>query len=203
VRAILLFITRVQVLLGVLAVAVLLTPPRAERYGDTMQVVLPLMALACEAKAGAAGEFVLRYAAMFTLAHGTKNALGQAAINQRPDERGKGFPSAHTSTAVLGASALVHGCLRNQPVAQGIVLVAAGFVGASRIEADRHDIWQVLAGALLGWGCDRVLRRPSPARDRVRAALHGMGWSLRAGLSALRPVARQVRAVLTGRTEES
>jgi membrane-associated phospholipid phosphatase len=191
VRAILRFITRVQVLIGVLAVALLLTPPRAERYGDTLQVMLPVLALACEAKAGAAGEFVLRYLAMFTLAHGSKNLLGQAEINQRPDERGKGFPSAHTSTAVLGASALVHGCLRNQPVAQGIVLVAAGFVGASRIEAERHDIWQVLAGALLGWGCDRVLRRPSPARDRVRGGLQAIGRALRHGLVVLRRGVRQ------------
>lgn len=200
-RAILLFITRVQVLLGVLALAVLLTPPRAERYGDTMQVMLPLMALACEAKAGAAGEYVLRYAAMFTLAHGTKISLGEAAINQRPDGGGKGFPSAHTSTAVLGASALVQGCLRNQPVAQGIVLTAASFVGASRIESGRHDIWQVLAGALLGWGCDRALRRPSPARDRVRGALHSLGRAIRAGLSALRPAVRRFRTVLTGRAD--
>lgn len=174
-RAILLFVTRVQMLMAALVMAVLLTPPRVERYGDTIQVALPLMAWACSATVGAGTEFFLRYAAMFTIAHGTKIGLGDSALNTRPTGGGEGFPSAHTSTAVLGASALVHGCLRHHPVAQGVVLLAAGFVGASRIDADKHDIWQVIAGALLGWGCDRILRRDSPLRDRVRRELLRFG----------------------------
>ncbi len=199
VRTILRFIARVQVVLALLALTVLVTPPRAERQGDRLQVMLPVLALACEANAGAGAEFVLRYAAMFTLAHGTKRALGDAPVNRRPGGGGEGFPSAHTSTAVLGASALVQGCLRHQPVAQGIVLLAAGFVGASRIEAGKHDIWQVLGGALLGWGCDRALRRPSPQRDRVRLLLHRLGGGIatifRPALAALRAGIRRWRGI--------
>lgn len=173
-RAILLFVTRAQVLLGLLVVAVLLTPPRVERYGDTIQIALPVLALLCEANTGSGGEFLARYAAMFTIAHGTKIILGETGMNRRPAGGGEGFPSAHTATAVLGASSLVQGCLRNQPVAQGIVLLAAGFVGGSRIDAGKHDIWQVMAGALLGWGCDRALRRPSRRRDKVRDRLQSL-----------------------------
>lgn len=202
-KLILRFMTRVQVVMAVLALAVLLTPPRAERYGDTLQVVLPVMAMACSVNLGSGTEYLLRYVTMFSLAHGTKNLLGDAQINQRPDGGGKGFPSAHTATAVLGASALVQDCLRNQPVAQAVVLLAAGFVGASRIEAGRHDIWQVLAGALLGWGCDRVLRRPSPQRERVRILLVGIGRRTgavtRAVMAVVRPALLRIRAVIMAR----
>ena len=60
-RRFLLFVTRVQVLMAVLVLAILLTPPRVVRYGDTLQGILPIMALACEAKVGTAGEYFLRY----------------------------------------------------------------------------------------------------------------------------------------------
>ena len=106
---------------------------------------------------------------------------------------------------MLGASGLVHTCLRNQPLAQGVVLLAAGFVGASRIEAGKHDIWQVLGGALLGWGCERALRRPSPQRERVRravrAAVDGIAGTVRAVAGVVLPVVRRARDVLMGWTD--
>jgi membrane-associated phospholipid phosphatase len=205
VRAILRIVTRVQVLTGLLALVVLLSPRHVETYGDRLQVALPVLALACAANVGDGAEFVLRYGVMFTLAHGTKTVLGDAPVNLRPGGGDKGFPSAHTSTAVLGASGLVHTCLRNQPLAQGVVLLAAGFVGASRIEAGKHDIWQVLGGALLGWGCERALRRPSPQRERVRravrAAVDGIAGTVRAVAGVVLPVVRRARDVLMGWTD--
>ncbi|MFN3969750.1 MAG: phosphatase PAP2 family protein [Gemmobacter sp.] len=170
-RPILLFLSRAQAVLVVLAIVIAVTPPSALRYGDRLQVALPLLAWACAGSRREGAEFFLRYAVMFTTAHAAKTGLGGAEINRRPDGGGKGFPSAHTSTAVLGASSLAHDCLRAAPVAQAAVIAAAAFVGASRIEGHKHDIWQVLAGALLGYGCDRALRHPSPARSRLRAAL--------------------------------
>ncbi|MFN0114053.1 MAG: phosphatase PAP2 family protein [Paracoccaceae bacterium] len=162
---------RAVVVLAILALALATVRPNPERYGDRLQVALPLLALGCSAVTGGAGEFALRYAGMFLTVHGLKGGLGQTAINERPNGGYRGMPSAHTSTAVLGASALVHDCLRGSPLAQGAVLVAAGFTGASRIGAGAHDIWQVLIGALIGWAWDRALRRPSRARDTVRSAL--------------------------------
>ena len=61
----------------------------------------------------------------------------------------------------------MHDCLTGSPVAKALVIISAGFVGGSRIDSDRHDIWQVLAGALLGWGCDRAARKDGPARRRI------------------------------------
>ncbi len=172
-------ILRVHVVLAVLVFAVLNGPGNPRQIGDRLQIALPSIAFGCAVLTGSGGEYALRFATMLILAHGSKHALGQAAINIRPDGGDLGFPSAHTSASVLGASSIVHDCVTANPVAKSLVLISAGFVGASRIESDRHDIWQVLAGALLGWACDRALRRDSAARRRVG------GW-LRSGRTAMR-----------------
>ena len=162
----------------VLVAVLMLSPPRAENYGDNYQIALPLLAWSCAFATGSGGEFFVRYLMMFTVAHGSKRALVGTELNQRPHGGEHGFPSAHTSTAVLGASALVHECLRDSPVVAGFTLLAAGFTGASRIEAGAHDIWQVLAGALLGWACDRAFRRNKAVRRRLRRGAIWLFWRM-------------------------
>jgi hypothetical protein len=178
-------IARVHVVLAVLVFAALNGPGNPRQIGDRLQIALPSIAFACSVLNGSGGEFALRFATMMIAAHGSKHALGQAPINIRPDGGDLGFPSAHTSASVLGASSLVHDCVTGNPVAKALILISAGFVGASRIESDRHDIWQVLAGALLGWGCDRALRRESPARRRVAGWFAGMAKRLTSGRKAV------------------
>jgi membrane-associated phospholipid phosphatase len=158
---------RVHVVLVILALAALACEPSARRYGDRFQVVLPMLAWGCAALNKSGTEFATRFAAMMVVVHGTKNMLGDAEINERPNGRGKGFPSGHTAAAAIGASALVHECIAAHPVAKGVVIMSAAFVGASRIDAGKHDIWQVLAGGLLGWAFDRGLRRQSRLRTTV------------------------------------
>lgn len=162
-------IWRVRAVLAVLAVIVALGPhePAAEKIGSRFQIALPLLAWGCEAMNGSGPEYLVRYLVMFTALHGTKQALGDTPINERPNGGLQGFPSGHTATAVFGASSLVQTCLVGHPVAQGVVLLAAGVTGASRIASGWHDLLQVVAGALLGWGCDRALRRPSRLRRRL------------------------------------
>lgn len=168
-----LFLTRVRnkAILLVLAATLLLTPPLSERYGDNLQIALPLLGLGCSVLTGGAGEYLLRFVVLEVGIHGPKTALGTAEINARPGGGYKGFPSGHTAAATFGASALVHNCISNSPVTKAVVIIGAGFTGASRIEAEKHNIWQVLAGVLLGWGCERLLRRNTPARRRVQQAL--------------------------------
>ncbi len=178
-------IGRAQVVLAVLVVAMLNGPGNPRQIGDRLQIALPSIAFACSVLNGSAGEYALRFATMMIAAHGSKHALGQAPINIRPDGGDLGFPSAHTSAAALGASSIVHECISGHPVAKALVVISAGFVGGSRIDSDRHDIWQVLAGALLGWGCDRALRRDTPARRKV---VGWLAWAVRP-LTALRQAA--------------
>lgn len=165
-------LARAQVIALVLALVVVVTPPSARIHGDRLQVALPLLAWACAGSTGrqAANEFFLRYLTMVAITQSAKRGLGDAPINRRPSGSLQGFPSGHMSTAVLGASALVHECLRNAPGVAAGVIVAAGLVGASRIEAGKHDIWQVLAGAILGLVCERAFRKPSAARNRILSA---------------------------------
>ncbi len=161
---------RNAIILVVLAVTILITPPIPERYGDRLQIALPLLGLGCSVVTGGAGEYLLRFLLLEVAIHGPKNALGELPINQRPRGGIHGFPSGHSAAASFGASALVHTCIEKSPFVKGAVIVAAGFVGTSRVEAGAHNIWQVLAGILLGWAVERALRRKGPIRSRLKAA---------------------------------
>lgn len=161
------WIGRGQMVLAALAAALLIGEPSARRYGDRLQIALPLVAWGCAAMNRGGAEFAARFAGMLAVAHGSKLALGTAPVNLRPNGHDKGFPSAHTAAASLGASALVHDCIPASRGAAAVVVIAAAFVAGSRIDAGQHDIWQTLAGALLGWGAERVLRRDRVLRGRL------------------------------------
>ncbi|WP_322867722.1 phosphatase PAP2 family protein [Aquicoccus sp. G2-2] len=150
---------RAAIVVVVLILVLLVTPPLSRRYGDRLQIALPLLGLGCSVLTGGTGEYLTRFVVMETILQGTKRGLGDAPINVRPDGNLKGFPSGHSTAAAFGASALVHECLRASPPVQAAVIIAAGFTGASRIAAERHDIWQVLAGILLGYLTERLFRR--------------------------------------------
>lgn len=172
---------RIRSILIVLALVVGLSPrsETGEYIGDNLQIALPLLAWGCEAMNGNGPEYLLRYVAMWSVLHGSKQALGEAEINQRPNGGIHGFPSGHTSTAVFGASSLVQSCIVQQPVVQGIVIAAAAFTGASRIASLWHTIWQVLWGVVLGWVADRAFRRNARVRARVRAFFAHVGAGIR------------------------
>jgi membrane-associated phospholipid phosphatase len=159
--------TRALIVVAALAAVAGVTAPRAERYGDNLQIALPILALGCSVLNGEALEYTGRYVVMFVGIHGTKRALGDVAINRRPGGSLQGMPSGHTATAAFGASALVQSCLLRQPAAQAVVILAAAFTGASRISSGAHTIWQVLAGAIWGLLCDRALRRGGAGRRLV------------------------------------
>ncbi len=159
---------RAQAVLAVLALVVVLSPREVERYGDTLQVALPVLALGCEIADGRALAFAARYGVQFIGLHATKRALGDAEIAQRPRGGLEGFPSGHTSTATFGAATLVQSCLTGSPIAQSAVILAAGFTGTSRVAVGAHDIWQVLAGAIWGLICALAFRPNSRSRAFAR-----------------------------------
>ncbi len=161
--------TKVRIVVIALLAVLVLTEPRAERYGDRYQWVLPTLALGCSAVNGTAVEYFGRFLMMEVILHGSKNGLGDRPINTRPNGNDRGFPSGHTTAAVFGASSLVSECIEKNPWVKTAVIVAAGFTGASRIEAEKHDIWQVLAGVILGLLTERAFRgKPIFARFRKK-----------------------------------
>ncbi|SEM59057.1 hypothetical protein SAMN04488103_101566 [Gemmobacter aquatilis] len=183
-------IGRVHLVLAALALCLTVCEPTVRRYGDKLQVALPLVAWACAATDGRGAELLGRFAGVLVVAHGTKAVLGRRPLNRRPTGGGQGFPSAHTTAAAFGASAIVHDCVAGHPVARALVVMAAGFVGGSRIEVRAHDIWQVLAGGLLGWGGDRLLRRDSALRRQIMQGIRALACRL-------------ARALRRGRATES
>lgn len=156
---------------GVLSLVLAFGAGRIEKTGDDLQVALPLLAWGCAAANGDAVEYLGRYLVMLGSVHSAKWAFGDAVFNRRPNGGSFGMPSAHTSTAVLGASRLAGECLAGNPVAAAVAVLAAGFVGGSRIVPGKHDLWQVLIGAAVGLLADRVFGKGSRAREWLRRRL--------------------------------
>lgn len=147
----------------VIAVTALSPAENSERIGDRFQFALPIMGFMCSLSNGEVIDYAIRYATVEVIMKSSKIGLGEAKINERPNGYFHGFPSGHTSAAAYGASYLVHACIDKNLLVKGAVILSAGYVGGSRIEADKHTLFQVLFGALLGWGCDRLFRRmPTP-----------------------------------------
>lgn len=150
---------RASLILSLVASVFLLSAGSTRLAGDRAQVALPALALGCEVVNGRAAEYLARFAVLEAGIHLPKTLLGEAPLALRPDGGDAGMPSGHTAAAVFGAATLADRCLLSSPAARGAVLLAAAFVGGSRVEAGKHTLWQVMAGALLGWGVQRAGRR--------------------------------------------
>ena len=142
-----------------LVVVLICSDRSAERLGDNLQIALPLMGLGCAMAQGQGVQYFGRYLVLEAGIKIPKYALGNAEINLRPNGRDRGFPSGHTAAASFGAAGLVKSCLQASPVGQSIAILGAGFTGTSRVEAGKHTIWQVLAGALWGWAVQFIAFR--------------------------------------------
>jgi membrane-associated phospholipid phosphatase len=85
-------------------------------------------------------------------------ALKEIVKKPRPDlSDTKSFPSGHTSTAFQSASFLQkrYGWKYGVPA-----YLLAGFTGFTRINADKHDGWDVLVGAAIGIGSTYIFTTP-------------------------------------------
>ena len=140
----------------IIAAGVLLGLGNVEQTGDSLQVALPVAGLVCAIHNGDALKYTARYFSTILVVHAVKTGLGETQLNQRPSGSLQGVPSVHTASAGFGASYLVNDCLRKNKLMQGAAIFSGAYVGASRIEAGKHFLFQVLVGALIGWFGDRA-----------------------------------------------
>lgn len=150
---------RNRLVVVILAGVLVLTPPTPTQWGNALRFALPAIGFGCAALGGGGVEYLARLAVLNVGIYGPKAALADHPINLRPNGEASGFPSGHSAAAAFGASAIIYECARTSPVTASVVALAAGYTGAARIENGRHNLWQVVAGWVLGLLVERAFRR--------------------------------------------
>jgi membrane-associated phospholipid phosphatase len=117
--------------------------------GDIMQFVVPAAALSAtllckEDEQKPTWQFIKTYGSAIIAAQVMKHIV----LKPRPDGTDNySFPSGHTTSAFAGAAFIQ----RKYGWSYGIPCYAmASFVGYSRVQAKKHDTWDVLGGATIG-----------------------------------------------------
>lgn len=128
-----------------------------ETTGDVLLFALPATALGAslfEENGKGTGQFAKGFVLNQAITFGLKLAVNK----QRPNfENNNAFPSGHTSTTFQSAAFIQ----KRYGWKYGIPAYAlAGFTGYSRINADKHDILDVLAGAAIGIGSSYLFTTP-------------------------------------------
>lgn len=117
--------------------------------GDVILIALPVATLATTFIVDD-GQGSWQFIKSFILTEAITYGLKITIDKPRPDgSNQKSFPSGHTSTTFQSAS-FIHiryGFKYSIPA-----YALAGFTAFSRIEANKHDGWDVLAGAIIGIG---------------------------------------------------
>ncbi|CAL2080115.1 phosphatase PAP2 family protein [Tenacibaculum sp. 190524A02b] len=118
-----------------------------ESSGDILQIGIPAIALGStfflKQSDKPHWQFAKAMGTSFVITHSLKRILNK----KRPNGGNHAFPSGHTSAAFTGA-AFIH---KRYGWKYGIpAYLLASYVGYSRIYADKHDIYDVIAGAGLG-----------------------------------------------------
>ncbi len=109
----------------------------------------------------------------YGLAAGINYALKPLIDKPRPDGvGGESFPSGHTTSAFAGAAFVErrYGWKAGVPA-----YLVASYVGWTRVHANRHDWWDVLAGATLGTCSAYLFTKPykNPKVDVAVSRLEG------------------------------
>lgn len=128
-----------------------------ETIGDVLLIGIPATALGSTIILGDT-EGMWQFGKGFLLNRGLTYGLKEIINKSRPfDSGGRAFPSGHTSATFQGASFIQ----RRYGWRYGIpAYVLAGFTGYSRIAADKHDGWDVLAGMVVGVGSTYLFTTP-------------------------------------------
>lgn len=128
--------------------------------GTALAVGLPLTALTASLSETRNWQGTRQILAGLTSAALITEGLKRTVDKERPDgDCCESFPSGHTAAAFTGAVFLHerYGHPWGVPA-----LMAASYVGWSRIRSDQHDGWDVAAGAVIGAGAACLFTTPYP-----------------------------------------
>ena len=118
-----------------------------EMIGDSLQYALPISAsIVSIQRQDYEGLRMLGTSVLVSagITHTLKNTIDA----ERPNGRGNNsFPSGHTTLAFASASYIHHRYGLDEAI---LPYILASFVGYSRIQADKHYVHDVLAGAAIG-----------------------------------------------------
>ncbi|MBS7786939.1 phosphatase PAP2 family protein [Flavobacterium sp. CYK-55] len=159
-----------------------LTPGKAQNRditsaGDIIQIAIPAAALTSAFIYNDDGskpvrQFFLAYGSGFIL----QQSLKHIVLKPRPDgSNNYSFPSGHTTCAFTGAAFIQ----RRYGWKYGVPsYLLASFVGYSRIQAKKHDGWDVLAGATIGIGANYIFTKPYQKKVQVSFNNEQNGYQL-------------------------
>ena len=133
--------------ISILLSTTLYAKSNTEKYGDILQLAIPLSAygttLYLDDKEGQ-NQFYKSYGATLTATYILKYTVKEKRPNSSATDS---FPSGHTSSAFSGAS-FIH---KRYGLKYAILpYVAATYTGYSRVQSDKHYTKDVLAGAVIG-----------------------------------------------------
>ena len=147
-----------------------------EHTGDLLMFGLPMVAgsatLFKEDREGSK-QFIRSLAFNLAMTTGIKFAINKPRPEGATD--GHAFPSGHTSTSFHAASFIQR---RYGWKYGGPAYALATYVGWSRLEADRHDEWDVLAGMALGIGSTYLFTTPMLRDIELEIALNPRGLAV-------------------------
>ncbi|MCB0446429.1 MAG: phosphatase PAP2 family protein [Gelidibacter sp.] len=134
-----------------------LAQQQIEESGDIIQLALPISALASTLiwpeNQSTLLEFTKSMGASIIITHSLKVMIDKDRPNGAKD--GHSFPSGHTSAAFTGATflQLKYGWEVGVPS-----YLLATYVAWTRVKVKRHDPWDVIGGALTGFGCAHLFK---------------------------------------------
>jgi membrane-associated phospholipid phosphatase len=127
--------------------------------GDILQLAIPAVAFGStfiwnDDHTKPTWQFIKAYGTSLVL----EQALKHIVLKPRPDGSDNySFPSGHTTSAFTGAAFIQ----RRYGWKYGIPsYLLASYVGYTRIQAKKHDGWDVLAGATIGIGSSYLFTKP-------------------------------------------
>lgn len=128
-----------------------------EKAGEILRIGLPASALTLSLILEGEKEGALQAVTTFGTTFLTAHLLKLVIDKERPDGERYAFPSGHTSIAFSGAAFMQ----KRYGWKYGIPFyILAGYVGWSRVYADRHDYWDILGGVAVGIGSACLFTKP-------------------------------------------